>query len=83
MTKNELVKAMDGIDGEAWIDVMFPNDPNAYAITGAEQFELSWFGRPLGPPRALRLARAPRAGCRRPRRGWQAGPTDHGATTTR
>ncbi len=41
MTKNELVKAMEGIDGEAWMDVMFTSDPNAYAVTGAEQFELS------------------------------------------
>ena len=52
MTKNELVKAMDGIDGEAWIDVMFPNDPNAYAITGAEQFELS-DGRTVGVIHAM------------------------------
>ena len=37
----ELKEKLDEMPGDLWVDVMFPDGAEVYAITGVERFQLS------------------------------------------
>lgn len=41
MYVHELQKELEKLNGDIWIDAMFPDGSTVYAITGATQFELN------------------------------------------
>lgn len=41
MYVSELVKELESLPQDVWVDVMFPNDTSVYAIKGLELYNLS------------------------------------------
>lgn len=40
MVVNELIAQLKELPGDAWVDAMFPNDSNAFAVMAVDSFKL-------------------------------------------
>lgn len=40
MVVSELVSQLQALPQDAWVDAMFPNDSNAFAVVGVDSFQL-------------------------------------------
>lgn len=41
MVVSELIAELNKLPQDAWVDAMFPNDSNAYAVVGADSFDIN------------------------------------------
>lgn len=47
MVVSELIAELEKLPKDAWVDAMFPNDSNAYAVVEADSFELDGGARTI------------------------------------